>query len=89
MNDVGNGEDFRLYTVEEVAELIGVSARWLADGCRAERIEHVHIARKRRFTEQQVAQLLTTYTVRPSEVREVDVARDRVLRRLERARSRR
>ena len=53
------------YTVDEVARLLGISPRWLADECRAERVEHVHIARKRRFTSEQVARLLAAKTVSP------------------------
>jgi hypothetical protein len=51
-SDEPNGP--KLFTVEQVAAVIGVSQRWLADECRANRVTHVHLARKRRFTADQV-----------------------------------
>lgn len=59
-----NDED--IYTIEEVARRLRVSVRWLTDECRAERVEHVHIARQRRFTQEQVDALIASRTVRPS-----------------------
>ena len=53
----GMDDDKIYFTVEEAADQIGVSERWLADQCRAGTVEHVHIARKRRFTRQQVLKL--------------------------------
>ena len=79
-------EDF--YTIEEVARRLRVSARWLADECRAERVEHVHIARQRRFTRQQVDALIASRTVLPSSERQLDVTRQRVLSRLAREKQR-
>jgi excisionase family DNA binding protein len=64
-------EDF--YTIEEVARRLRVSARWLADECRAERVEHVHIARQRRFTKQQVDALIAGRTVVPSADKKLDL----------------
>jgi excisionase family DNA binding protein len=52
----------KLLTVDAVAELLGVSSRWLADECRAGRVTHVHIARKRRFTAKQVEQLIERFS---------------------------
>lgn len=61
------------YTPEEIAPLLGVSKRWLEDQCRSGAVTHVHIARKRRFTADQVVALLEQHTVRPPR----DVMRDR------------
>jgi excisionase family DNA binding protein len=77
------------YTVGEVAKRLGVSGRWLADECRAGRIEHVHIARRRRFTARQVDALIATHTVTPGsaiseEDRRLHRTRDRVAQRLAR-----
>lgn len=80
-------EEARYYKVSEVAELIQVSARWLADECRAGRVEHVHIARKRRFTSAQVAKLMAKHTV-TAEVTPADEARLRAERNLQRRRTR-
>jgi excisionase family DNA binding protein len=77
------------YTVSEVAKRLGVSSRWLADECRAGRIEHIHIARRRRFTAKQVDTLIAEHTVEPTDViseedKRLDRTRDRVARRLAR-----
>lgn len=81
--------DDAYYTVSEVARRLGVSSRWLADECRAGRIEHVHIARRRRFTAKQVDALIAKHTVEPTEVtneghNRLYKTRDRVARRLAR-----
>jgi len=75
------------YTASEVAKRLGVSSRWLADECRAGRIEHIHIARRRRFTAKQVDALIAKHTVEPADVvseedKRLNQARDRVARRL-------
>lgn len=77
-------EEQRMYTVDEVAKLLRVSARWLADQCRAERIEHVHVARQRRFTGPQVDALIVMLTIRPIERSTADRTRERVMRLLDR-----
>jgi hypothetical protein len=68
-SSANSGEDVelagKLLTVNAVAELLGVSSRWLADECRAGRVAHVHIARKRRFTAKQVEQLVERFSVQP------------------------
>jgi hypothetical protein len=73
------------YTIDEAAELLGVSPRWLADECRAERIEHVHLARHRFFTFDQLLRLLKKHEVEPLDVR-VDRELERVKRRIQRDR---
>jgi len=75
------------YTVSEVAARLGVSTRWLADECRAGRVEHIHIARRRRFTANQVDALILKYTVEPTdaiseEAKRLARTRDRVAGRL-------
>lgn len=72
------------YSIDEVAARLGVSARWLADQCREELVEHVHIARKRRFTPSQVDLLVAKLTVHPPADEMLDAARRRVVRRLTR-----
>ena len=74
----------RLFSVEEVAAALGVSERWLADECRANRVTHVFIARKRRFTAAQVQHLVDRFTVTPIADRLAEAHRDRVMRRIER-----
>ena len=76
--------DLILFTIEEVAERLQVSERWLAGECRAERIEHVHVARQRRFTRDQVEKLIASRTVRPAADVQMDATRRRVLRMLAR-----
>jgi excisionase family DNA binding protein len=81
--------DDRYYTVAEVAKRLGVSSRWLADECRAGRIEHIHIARRRRFTAEQVGALIAKHTVKPrippnEDNERLERTRDRVTRRLTR-----
>ncbi|WP_199514267.1 helix-turn-helix domain-containing protein [Nucisporomicrobium flavum] len=56
------------FSVEQVARRLQVSARWLADQCREGRVEHVHLARKRKFTPEQVQKLLRDHTIQPAEV---------------------
>jgi Helix-turn-helix domain len=84
MNQDTRVAELATYTIAEVARKLRVSARWLADECRAERIEHVHIARQRRFTEDQIRSLLANKTVIPAVARETDATRERVMRMLER-----
>ena len=56
--------DARFYIpIDEVARKLGVSRRWLENQCRDGVIEHVHLARKRKFTPEQVAKVLLTHTV--------------------------
>ncbi|WP_203820536.1 hypothetical protein [Paractinoplanes ferrugineus] len=79
------------FSVEQVAAKLKVSARWLADQCRDGRVEHVHLARKRKFTPAQVQKLLDSHTVKPAEVREQERGHERAVQRVlrERARQRR
>jgi hypothetical protein len=76
------------YTVGQVANMLGVSPRWLADRCRAEEVDHVYMARKRKFTPEQVKQVLAQYTVkgpdREAEQRELE----RIARESQKARAR-
>lgn len=64
------------YTLGQVAAMLGVSSRWLADRCRAEEVDHVYMARRRKFTPEQVQQVLAQYTVkspdRDAEQRELE-----------------
>jgi excisionase family DNA binding protein len=81
--------DDEYYTVSEIARRLGVSSRWLADECRAGRIEHIHIARRRRFTAKQVDALIAKHTLEPTDVPSegddrLDRTRSRVARRLAR-----
>lgn len=78
-----------LYKVEEVARFLQVSARWLAGQCCAERVEHGHVARARRFTRRQVELLVDNHTVIPDDPKKLDATRQRVLRLLARAPRRR
>jgi excisionase family DNA binding protein len=85
--DATQPEDKPWATVEEVAAKLGVSPRWLAEQCRDGVIEHVHMARKRRFTPAQVTKLLEQHTVQPVAKKKRDLARDRVIRDLRQRRS--
>ncbi|WP_213008871.1 helix-turn-helix domain-containing protein [Paractinoplanes toevensis] len=71
------------YTVDEAAALLGVSARWLADECRAERVEHVRLARHRFFTHDLLLRLLASREVKSVE-KEADRDLERIMRRLKR-----
>ncbi len=74
-----------LFTVDEVAKRLRVSARWLADQCRASRVEHVHLARQRRFTADQIDMLIASRTVRPTAQVDLDATKQQVLQCLARA----
>jgi len=83
MSEQGQAET--LATIADVATRLAISARWLADECRAGRIEHVYIARKRRFTPAQIDTLVRKHTIEPtptSEATQLERTRDRVTRRL-------
>lgn len=84
----GENDPTVYYTVSQVARMIGVSSRWLADRCRAEEVDHVYMARKRKFTPEQVKQVMAHYTVkgpdREAEQRELE----RIARESEKARAR-
>jgi len=77
-------DEEEFFTVEQVARRLKVSAKWLAAQCRAEKVEHVHIARQRRFTREQVDALIASKTVRPAADQELDKTRERVMRQLAR-----
>ncbi|MFI5496563.1 helix-turn-helix domain-containing protein [Actinoplanes sp. NPDC051859] len=76
------------YTVEEAAAILGVTPRWLADQCRNEDVDHVHIARKRRFTPEQIEKVLRDHTVTPISAQQYDAERAKVIQRMQRKRSR-
>ena len=59
----GAGEP-RLYSLDEVADMTRINARWIKDECRARRLTHVHRDRTRGMTPDQVDELLAKYTVR-------------------------
>lgn len=75
------------FTVDEVAAKLRVSPRWLADECRAGRVEHVHMARQRFFTQEQVQTLVAKHTIRPEADRKLDAVRERAVRSFRRGRS--
>jgi hypothetical protein len=75
--------------VEEAADLIGVSSRWLADECRAERMEHVHLARHRFFTHDQILRMLEMHVVKPFPDRAIEPHVARVMRRIQKDRPQR
>jgi hypothetical protein len=83
----GDGEEVLYFSVEQVARRLKVSARWLADQCRDGRVEHIHLARKRKFTPQQVRKLLETHTVQPADVAERERGYERAVRRVRRERA--
>ena len=70
------------YSIKEVASKLGVSERWLADQCRKGFVEHVHLARKRRFTPGQLDKLLRTHTIQAGKEVRDDSARGRTGRRI-------
>jgi hypothetical protein len=69
------------YTVSQVAEMLGVSPRWLADRCRAEEVDHVYMARKRKFTPAQVEKVLKQYTVEGPDLEAERREQERIARR--------
>ncbi|BEL12817.1 hypothetical protein Q0Z83_110080 [Actinoplanes sichuanensis] len=76
------------YTVTEVAQRLRVSKRWLLEQCRTGRVEHVHMARKRKFTRAQVDKLLSKHTVIPAEQKARDKSVNRIAARVQRDRGR-
>jgi|SRR6266496_3085791 len=80
-------EEELYFSVEQVAKRLKVSARWLADQCRDGRVEHVHLARKRKFTPEQVQKLLDSHTVQPAEVEERERGYERAVQRVRRERA--
>ena len=52
----------RVYTLTEVAEMTGMSWRWIADGCRSERLAHVHQGDFRGMTAAQINALIASRT---------------------------
>lgn len=87
--ETGHGEEPLYYTVAEVARRLNVSKRWLEDQCRSELVEHVHMARKRKFTPAQVKKLLEKHTVTPPKVQARDRSMARIARRVQREQPRR
>lgn len=69
-----------LYPLAEVAEMTGLSERWLADQCRADKIPHTHIAAKHRMTLDQIDYLIKSRQRGPN--LDDDVARQKFLSRL-------
>lgn len=56
-----------LYSLDQVAEMTGLSARWLADRCRADKIDHENIQDSRRMSLEQIDILLEQHRVRPKD----------------------
>jgi hypothetical protein len=83
---MASGSDEVYYSVDEVAARLKVSPRWLADQCREGLVEHVHLARKRKFTPAQVELLLDKHTVRPADVEARDKALARTVRKVQKKR---
>lgn len=54
----------RNYTLDEIAELIGMSPRWVRDRCK-EGAEHQRMGHKIKMTAEQVDKLRATHTVTP------------------------
>lgn len=54
------------YPLEEVAEALGMSTRWVRDRCNLDGAEHIRYGRKIRFTAAQVEKLRATHTVAPA-----------------------
>jgi hypothetical protein len=75
-------DDEKLYLVPEVAMMIDVSKRWLFDQCRAGKVEHVYLARKRKFTGRQVWKLIRDNTVIPEERTERDRQLEHIARKV-------
>jgi hypothetical protein len=75
------------YSVADVAKRLRVSARWLGNQCRSGLVEHVFLARKRSFTEEQVQKLLDTYTVTPPKQTARDKSAKRIAARVQRDRT--
>ncbi|HEX8510656.1 MAG TPA: helix-turn-helix domain-containing protein [Propionibacteriaceae bacterium] len=87
--ETNDSQDEELYySIDQVAKRLKVSPRWLADQCREGLVEHVHLARKRKFTPEQVQLLLAKHTVRPVDVEERNRALERQIRRVREERSR-
>jgi len=76
------------YTVGQVAKMLGVSSRWLADRCRAEEVDHVYMARKRKFTPAQVEKVLAQYTVEGPDREAEQKELERIARKAQAARAR-
>lgn len=55
-----------LHTLDEVAKITGLTARWLADRCRAGKIEHTHIENSRRMTREQIDLLIKSHRRGPN-----------------------
>lgn len=47
----------RDYTLDEVADALGMSTRWVRDRIREDKVEHIRRGHKIRFTREQVAKL--------------------------------
>jgi hypothetical protein len=76
-------------TVEQVAKMVGCSPRWLADRCRAEEVDHVYLARKRKFTPEQAEKVMQQYTVKGPDREAERKTQERIARRVEQAKTRR
>jgi excisionase family DNA binding protein len=81
-----DGEQWE-YTVTEVAQRLRVSKRWLLEQCRTGRVEHVYMARKRKFTRAQVDKLLSEHTVVTAEQKARDKSVNRIANRVQRGRT--
>jgi hypothetical protein len=68
------GTDPYLYTLAQVSVETGISLRFLQDGARARRFEHLRLGRTRRMTRDQVDQLLRSRAPRKSSPRKAKTA---------------
>lgn len=62
MTDAALAKDF---TLDEVAEALGMSERWVRDRIKKDGAEHIRYGHKIRFTAAQVEKLRATHTKKP------------------------
>jgi hypothetical protein len=77
------GEDLRVYTLKEVAELTHFSHRVLEHLCRQDVIEHVRLGRKRGMTARQIGVLILRFSQGGddlADLREPGTAQDQIRR---------
>lgn len=53
------------YTLDEVAEALGMSTRWIRDRIRLDGVEHMRFGRTIRFTAEQVDKLRAAHVRQP------------------------
>lgn len=69
----------RDYTLDEVADALGMSTRWLRDRIKADKLEHQKYGHKIKFTASQVEAIRGQYAAEPAKLEPITTGRKKAV----------